>query len=384
MIRTMLAAGLLFAGTGAALAQSPPIQLPGTIAVTAYDVGSGGYNQVVAIGNALRQRLNVSLRALPGRNDIARQVPLRDGRAQFGYLGVASYFSQEGVYEFGASREWGPQDIRLVLLNNSDQLLTIITAKDANIRTLADLRGKRVAWVAGAPSLNGNITALMAFANLTWNDVQRVDFGGYGASMTGLINGQVDAAFASTIAGPVYQLAASPRGVHYPPVPHDDTEGWARIRARAPFFMPGIGTEGPEMSPEQPVIGATYPYPILSTYAGTDEALVYNFVRAHLAFYDDYKTAAPGNVGWALERQRIDWVMPWHPGAVRALKEAGVWKAEHDAHNEALLKRQQVLQAAWRGFVGSAPTEAEAFAAAWLKARADALKAANLPVIFEN
>jgi hypothetical protein len=77
-------------------------------------------------------------------------------------------------------------------------------------------------------------------------------------------------------------------------------------------------------------------------------------------------------------------VLPWHPGAVRALKEAGVWKPEHDAHNEALLKRQQVLQTAWRGFVGNAPSDAEAFAAAWLKARADALKAANLPVIFEN
>lgn len=384
MFRITLAAGLLAAGAAAASAPSAPIQLPATIAVTAYDVGSGGYNQVVAIGNALRQRLNVSLRALPGRNDIARQVPLRDGRAQFGYLGIASYFSQEGVYEYGASRDWGPQDIRLVLLNNSDQLLTIVTARDANIRTLADLRGKRVAWVAGAPSLNGNIAALMAFANLTWSDVQRVDFGGYGAAMTGLINGQVDAAFASTIAGPVYQLAASARGVYYPPVPHNDAEGWARIRARAPFFIPAIGTEGAEMGPDRPVEGATYPYPILSAYAGTDEALVYNFVRAHLAFFDDYKTAAPGNVGWALERQRLDWVMPWHPGAVRALREAGIWKGEHDRHNEALLRRQQVLQAAWRGFIGTAPTEAEAFVAAWLRARAEALRAANLPVVFEN
>lgn len=384
MIRVTLAAALAVASAGAALAQAPQISLPNTIAVTAYDVGSGGYNQVVAIGNALKQRLNVNIRALPGRNDIARQVPLRDGRAQFGYLGIGSYYSQEAVYEFGTSKDWGPQDVRILLLNKSDQLLTIITAKDANIRTLADLRGKRVAWVAGAPSLNGNITALMAFANLTWNDVQRVDFGGYGASMQGLINGQVDAAFASTIAGPVYQLAASSRGVHYPPVPHDDAEGWARIRAKAPFYIPGIGTEGAEMSADKPVIGATYPYPILAAYAATDEALVYNFVRAHLAFFDDYKSGAPGNNGWALDRQTLDWVVPWHPGAIRALKEAGVWKPEHDRHNEALIRRQQVLQAAWKGFVGGAPSDAEAFASAWLKARGAALRAAGMAVVFED
>jgi hypothetical protein len=62
---------------------------------------------------------------------------------------------------------------------------------------------------------------------------------------------------------------------------------------------------------------------------------------------------------------------------VRALKETGVGKAEHDAHNEAVLKRHLVLQAAWRGSGAGAPTDAETFAAAWPKA-------AKLPVIFGN
>lgn len=72
------------------------------------------------------------------------------------------------------------------------------------------------------------------------------------------------------------------------------------------------------------------------------------------------------------------------PGAIRALKEAGVWKPEHDRHNEALIRRQQVLQAAWKGFVGGAPSDAEAFASAWLKARGAALRAAGMAVVFED
>ena len=37
-------------------------KLPATLAWSAYGVGSGGYNQSVGIGNALKQKYNVSLR----------------------------------------------------------------------------------------------------------------------------------------------------------------------------------------------------------------------------------------------------------------------------------------------------------------------------------
>lgn len=366
-----------------AYAQQAPIQLPGTIGVTAYDTGSGGYNQAVAIGNAFKQAYNVNLRILPGRNDVARQAPVRDGRVPLSFHGVGSYFSQEGVFEY-AARDWGPQAVRVLLLNNSDQLLTIITAGDANVRTMQDLRGKRVAWVAGAPALNANVEAVMASVGLGWNDVQRVQFGGYGQSMQGIINGQADAGWASSIAGPLYQLEASPRGLRYPPLPPSETEAWARLRENAPWFVQGKGTDGAGLSAANPVLGTAYPYPILMGYATTDEDLAYNFTRAMLARFEDYKAAAPGNVGWSLERQRFDWAVPFHPGAIRALREAGAWKPEHDAHNEALIRRQAVLIEAWGRYLPGAPAEAEAFSANWMKARAEALRAAKMPVVFEN
>lgn len=366
-----------------AYAQQAPIQLPGTVGVTAYDVGSGGYSQAVAIGNALKQQLNVNLRILPGRNDVARQVPVREGRVPLSFHGVGAYFSQEGVFEF-AARDWGPQPVRLLLLNNSDQILTIATARDANIRTMADLRGKRVVWVAGAPALNANVEAVMAAVGLTWNDVQRVQFGGYGQSMQGIINGQADAGWASSISGPLFQLESSPRGLHYPAFPQADSQAWSRLRQNAPWFIPGVGTAGAGLSPQNPVENTTYPYPILMGYANTDEALVYNFTRAMLAYFKDYSGAAPGNNGWALDRQRFDWAVPYHPAAVRALREAGAWKPEHDGHNEQLLRRQEVLGEAWRRYLPSASQDQAAFAEGWMGARAEALRTAGLPVVFAN
>jgi TRAP transporter TAXI family solute receptor len=360
------------------------VNLPPTIAWSAYDVGSGGYNQSVAIGNALKQKYNVSLRVLPGKNDISRTLPVREGSVQFSANGVGgSYLAQEGVYEFGA-RDWGPQAIRGLMLCTSDQVLTIVAAKDANIRTLADLKGKRVAWVIGAPSLNQNITAMLAFANLTWNDVRKVEFGGFGAAMDGIINNQVDAAFTSSISGKAYQIAKSPRGLVYPVISHADKEGWKRMNAVAPFFFPFKGTEGAELSKDKPAESATYPYPILMTYDRQDANLVYQMTKAMAETYDMYKAAAPGNSGWDPKRQNFAWVIPFHDGAIRYWKEVGQWKPEHQKHNERLLERQKVLATAWAKVQAAKLADEAAHHEAWARARAAALKEAGFDPVVTN
>jgi uncharacterized protein len=380
--KTLLGAALAFAIAIpiSASAQSD-IKLPGTLTWTAYDVGSGGYNQAVAIGNALKNKLGVDLRVLPGKNDVSRNIPLRDGRVPFSANGVGgSYLAQEGVYEFGA-RDWGPQAVRSLILNNSDALLTIVTARDANIATAADFKGKRVAWVLGAPSLNQNITALLAFANLTWNDVKKVEFGGFGQAMDAIIANQVDAAFSSTISGQAYKIAASPRGIRYPTFPHGDKEGWARVNKVAPFFVPAFGTEGADLSPEKKAEAATYPYPVLMTMAATDADLTYNMTKAMVVLFPEYKDGAPGNLGWDLKRQVFAWAIPMHEGAVRYYKERGVWTAEHQKHNDALVKRQDTLAAAWKSYIGSAPSDEKEFEKGWAKARAAALTKAGMEVV---
>jgi uncharacterized protein len=379
--RTAVAAGILcvVAGTGPTLAQD--IELPGQLAWTAYDVGSGGYNQAVAIGGALKNELGIDLRVLPGRNDVSRQVPLRQGRVQFSATGVgASYLAQEGVFEFGGA-DWGPQAVRLLLAANGDGNLGIGVAADAGIETIADLAGKRVAYVVGAPSLNENITAILAFANLTWDDVQRVEFSGFGAAWEAIINDQADAAFAASTSGQAYQLEASPRGLFWPPLPHDDTEGWQRLQERAPFFIPNDGTEGAAMGPDNVNEAATYPYPVLTTYAEQDTNLVYNMTKAMVELYPVYQGSAPGINGWALENQVFAWAVPYHEGAVEYFREAGVWTEEHDAHNEALIERQGVLAAAWEEMQGEEVAEAD-FETRWMELRARKLEEAGLSVVF--
>jgi TRAP transporter TAXI family solute receptor len=383
-LRTILAAAGLAAVVLAPASSQTGGKLPETLTWTAYDVGSGGYNQAVAIGNALKNKMGVTLRVLPGKSDIARSIPLRDGQVPFSAHGVGgSYMAQEGLYEFGA-REWGPQAVRALLLNNSDALLTIVTAKDANIKTMADLKGKRVAWVVGAPALNQNITALMASAGLTWNDVKRVEFGGFGAAMDGIVANQVDAAFASTISGQAFKIAASPRGVQYPIVPHGDKEAWARLNKVAPFYVRQWGAEGADLSATNKVEGATYPYPVLMSMATADSDLVYNMTKAMVELFPEYKDGAPGNLGWDIKRQMFAWAIPTHEGAIKYFKELKLWTDEHQKHNDALIARQKVLIEAWNAYKAKAPSDEKEFIQGWMKARTDALNAAKMDVVVES
>ncbi len=249
---------------------------------------------------------------------------------------------------------------------------------------MADLKGKRVAWVVGAPALNQNITALMGSAGLTWNDVKRVEFGGFGAAMDGIVANQVDAAFASTISGQAFKIAASPRGVQYPIVPHNDKEAWARINKVAPFYVRQWGAEGADLSATNKVEGATYPYPVLMSMVTADTEVVYNMTKAMVELLPDYKDGAPGNIGWDIKRQIFTWAIPFHDGAIKYFKEIKVWTDEHQKHNDALVARQKIMIDAWNAYKAKGPSDDKEFIQGWAKARAEALNAAKLDVVVES
>ncbi|MGH1351014.1 MAG: TAXI family TRAP transporter solute-binding subunit [Methyloligellaceae bacterium] len=377
--RSFIGLGMLLAAT---VTTSPlladDVKLPKTVAWSAYNTGTTGYNQAVAIGKALKDAYGTSLRVIPGKNDISRLTPLRKGKVQFVANGGATYFASEGVSLF-AARNWGPQPLRLLVSATSEANLQVGTAKDANIKTYADLKGKRVAFVVGSDALNIGMEAALAFGGLTWKDVTVVKFPGYGASWKGMVSGQVDAAFASTVSGPTRKLEASPRGIYWPPMPHGDKEGWARLNKVAPYVLKHKATIGSgNISKEQPLEGAAYPYPILITLSSQDSGLVYSMTKAIHTQYPKYKDSMAALKGWAIEKQSFKWAVPYHEAAVKYWKEAGAWTDEMEAHNNALIKRQDVLAAAWATMKDKKIADDEAYKKEWLKVRSEALTKAGM------
>jgi TRAP transporter TAXI family solute receptor len=365
-------------------AQAEDVKLPPTMTFTAYDTGTAGFNIAVAVGKMMKDKYGTDLRVLPAGNDVARLAPLRAGRAVSSAMGSGTYFAQEGVFEFGA-REWGPQALQLVLSSVDCNAGSLGVARDTGVTEIKHLKGKRVGFVVGSPALNQNSLAILAFGDLKQGDVKIVEFSSYGAMWKGLINNDTDAAFATTITGPAKEAETSPRGIIWPPLPHNDKAGWERVQKVGSFFFPHIATCGAGISKEKPIELGNYPYPIFVVYGSQPADQVYALTKAMITGYDIYKDAAAGAGGLAAERQTKKWVVPVHPGAVKALKEAGQWSDDQEAHNNALFKRQAALAAAWADY-GKSKTSADdkEFLAGWMNVRAAALKKANMPNGFEE
>lgn len=374
---------------GVAGAGASDIELPGQLAWSAYDTGSAAHSQAVAIGAAMKNSVGTNLRVLPGKNDIARTAPLRAGRVQFSATGVGgSFMAQEGAFEFGAE-DWGPLPVRTLLANNAGTVGIAVGVAAEVCEDVgkpgcegfeySDLAGKRVAYVLGAPALNVNTGAYLAYAGLTWDDVEVVEFGGYGASWDGVIGGQADAALASTNSGKVYQAESGPRGLYWPPIDPENGEGIARMRDIAPFFATMTATVGATIDGTDGVATAGYAYPVLVTMAEQDADLVYNMTKAMVELFPDYDGNAPGIGGWSKDRQNFEWVVPFHEGAIRYWQEIGLWTDEAQAHNDALLARQETLQQAWAALKEEAP---EDWQATWEERRRQALADGGFTVVF--
>ena len=213
---------------------------------SAYNLGTTGYNQAVAIGKALKDNYDVNLRVLPGKNDVSRCC-LQRGRVQFSANGVATYFAQEGVFQF-AGKTWGPMPLRIVMASHGESNQALGVAADLGVKTYADLRGKRVPYVRGAPALNVTTEAFLACGGLTWDDVERVDFPGYSAMWNGCGQRSGRAAYATTVSGQRenWRLRSSTASAH------DDDGCWRRMATVVPFMQKHVATRGAAISVENP------------------------------------------------------------------------------------------------------------------------------------
>jgi TRAP transporter TAXI family solute receptor len=369
------AAAAAIAAFGVTAAQAEG--LPKNFTVTAYGTQSSGYAAMVAVGNAIADE-GYKLSVKPAKNDISRMIPLKNKRVEFSAMGVGSFQAQEAVRDFGKPK-WGPQPVRLLAngwgANNNG---LIATAGDAGIKSAYDLKGKRMAWIVGGPALNQHMTAWLAFGNLTWDDVEKVEFGGWSASIQGMIDGTVDAAVASSNSSKLFQVESSPRGLAFFPAKHDDKEGWARLVGQAPWLVPHFGTAGVGLSEENKLEGATFGYPVLITYDWLSDDAVYELLSLMHKHYDKYKDVHASAAGFELKRQQLQWVMPIHNGAIRFYKEQNKWSDADQAHTDNLLKKQDLLMTTWNASGKGADYDV------WMKARAEALDAAGYDPVWRK
>lgn len=346
-----VAATTLTAGMNSAHAENLP-NLPETMIWTAYGVGAAGYVEASAVAEAFGKKYGTRVRLQPSGSSIGRIKPVMDGRAAYGWLANELYFAMDGLYEYAAP-DVGPQDLRTLM--GRANALSIGAAKDSGIKSLKDLKGRKFAVAKSNTSIYAKTEPILAFAGLTWDDLDLVEYPSYGATIKALIEGKADAGGFAPSSAALRELEAT-RGIVWMATPPEDKAGWERMRKVVPFVDPIHETVGAGLSDDNPVWMLGYRYPMITCKTETSADETYALTKAVVESFDMYKDVNKVAKRWAVAKAGtppMDAAM--HDGAIRYFKEIGQWTAEHQAWQDGMLKRHAAMKAAWDKLIAKTP-----------------------------
>jgi len=223
-----------------------------------------------------------------------------------------------------------------ILLAGTSLRVGFLVRDDSPIKTMEDMRGKRMTW--GFPAFPSNIEwglGGLSAAGMTINDVTPVSVTEVVAGMRALMDGRVDIAIGA-VGMPIVAEANARIGVRFLSVPADP----GAIK-RHQLIMPGSTIKSvPPGIPGVKVATTIGHVPIViqsSTHMPDDVA--YALVKV---LWDNYKELGPIHPqfrGWEPKIYVSDLAsIPYHPGSIKFYKEMGVWTAKHDDVQKRLLK----------------------------------------------
>lgn len=196
--------------------------------------------------------------------------------------------------------------------------IQIVASKESGIRTLADLRGKRLS--VGAPSSGTELTAraILGAAGIAYADLGKVEYLPFAESVELMKAGQIDATLQSAGLGvaSVRDLAGA-MPVVMVEVPPAIVAGLG-----APYEAADIPA-GTYAGQDAPVATATMRN-FLVTRADTNDDLIYEMTKALFENLPSLAAAQPAARAISIENAARGAPVPLHPGALRYYKERGI------------------------------------------------------------
>ena len=199
--------------------------------------------------------------------------------------------------------------------------IQIVASADSGIKTLADLRGKRISVGAAKSGTELNARAIFKAAGMTYADMAKVEYLGFGESVELMKNRQLDATLQSAGLGvaSIRDLSTAIKIVLIP-VPAD-------VVAKV-----GDAAYQSSMIPANTYGGQTEAIPtaaitnFLVTHSGVPDDVAYRMAKA---MFDNIDTLyAAHNAAKAIKRENAikGMPIPLHPGAEKYYREVGLIK----------------------------------------------------------
>jgi len=307
-------------------------------------IGSGDYTELTALAPVLEQSTGMKVRVVPENNIPLKSKWIRTGEfdATPQSSGEAAPFCIEAKGGY-ATRDGGPYQIR-GFAQVYIQVFGVMVRGDSPIETIYDIKPGTRMSVFDVPGGVDIIEAVLAWANLTLDDVELVKTGSYPGQVTMVPEGQADVTcVALPAASFVMEAAAGPHGIRWIDLnAEEDPEGAKRFNSVLPCHVLSPMRVGVESAIGHWGWGSPA---FLWTRADTDPDLIYNVVKWLDENYDSYKDLAPQLDEMSLDifRQTLNITyLPIHEGAIKYLKEKGMWTEADDvrqAYNVDLVTR---------------------------------------------
>lgn len=269
----------------------------------------------------------------------------RDGKPEIGIINVTEIWQAytgkitPKPLPAGAPKmksRYSPHSNLRLLKLGTNLSLGILVRADSPIKSLADLKGKRLTW--DFPAFPANILsglATLSTAGVSIKDVQPVPVPEVVSGVRALMEGRVDGAVAAVGMGIVSEADARV-GVRF--LPAGQGSGGVRV---AGGIMPGgnvsIRRAGPAgLKADTPL----WSYGI-SIVASThmSEELAYTVLKTWWEHWKELEPIHPQFRGWNPDVfVQETATIPYHPGAIKLYKEKGKWTADMDRNQQALLR----------------------------------------------
>ncbi|MHA6494672.1 TAXI family TRAP transporter solute-binding subunit [Pseudomonas borbori] len=294
-----------------------------TAETTSISILTGGVSGVYyPIGNALAQVYDEALEGPPSsvratKASVENLNLLQIGRGQLAFaLGDSVADAWKGVQEAGFK---APRDRLRAIAAIYPNYIQIVASEKSAIKSLADLKGKRISVGAPRSGTELNARAIFAAAGLTYEDMGLIEFKPYAESVELIKAGKLDATLQSAGLGmaAIRDLASS-LPITFVPIPAEVIE---KIGNDA--YQSRLIPAGTYPGQDRDVPTAAISNVLLSQIKVSDE-LAYQMTKLMFEQLDRLAAAHPAAGEITLKSAVQGLPIPLHPGAERYYREVGV------------------------------------------------------------
>ena len=240
---------------------------------------------------------------------------LQEGKGEIAFtLGDSLALAVAGNSEAGFA---APLDQLRTVAAIYPNYVQVVASQESGIRSLADLKGKRLSVGAPASGTELNARAILAAAGMSYDDLGQVEYLPFAESVELMKNRQLDATLQSAGLGvaSIRDLATAV------PIVVVEVPSDVVAKAGAPYVAATIPAGTYEGQTADVAAATVQNY--LVTHAGVSEDVVYAMTKALFEHLDDMVAAHAAAKAIKLENAAQNPPAPLHPGAERYFKEAG-------------------------------------------------------------